>query len=136
VRDNRAKASATSRGSSATIAGTGLKLDQVPTSRDELEGRLHSPEISPDFHDSAITYLREALQASLPAPYFAALRRRVWIEGLRRSVGPDVQIQRSRAGITVPQPAGGIAVDPVVPSLDADQAGWARKRVAAWTHAE
>jgi len=65
-----------------------------------MDPYLENPEIFPDFHDSAITYLREALQASLPAPYFAALGRRVWIEVSRRSVGPDVQIQRQRVGVT------------------------------------
>src|SRR5271155_1243332 len=70
-----------------------------------MDPYLENPEIFPDFHDSAITYLREALQASLPAPYFAALGRRVWIEVSRRSVGPDVQVQRARAGVTPVRPA-------------------------------
>jgi len=45
-----------------------------------MDPYLESPEIFPDFHDSAITYLREALQASLPTPYFAKLGCRVWID--------------------------------------------------------
>jgi len=81
----------------------------MPSPFPGMDPYLENPEIFPDFHDSAITYLREALQASLPAPYFAALGRRVWIEVSRRSVGPDVQVQRSRAGIPVPQPAVGTA---------------------------
>ncbi len=55
-----------------------------------------SPEVFPDFHDSFITYLREALQAELPAPYFAALGRRLWIEASRRSIGPDLEVRRGR----------------------------------------
>ena len=67
----------------------------MPSPFPGMDPYLENPEIFPDFHDSVITYLREAVQASLPAPYFAALGRRVWIEVSRRSVGPDVQIQRS-----------------------------------------
>ena len=93
----------------ARIVGSVRMRIDMPSPFPGMDPYLEGPEIFPDFHDSAITYLREALQASLPAPYFAALGRRVWIEVSRRSVGPDVQIQRSRAGITVPQPAGGIA---------------------------
>jgi Protein of unknown function (DUF4058) len=75
----------------------------MPSPFPGMDPYLESPEIFPDFHDSAITYLREALQASLPAPYFAALGRRVWIEVSRRSVGPDVQIQRERIAMTSPR---------------------------------
>ena len=71
----------------------------MPSPFPGMDPYLENREIFPDFHDSAITYLREALQASLPAPYFAALGRRVWIEVSRRSVGPDVQIQRGRTGV-------------------------------------
>jgi Protein of unknown function (DUF4058) len=75
----------------------------MPSPFPGMDPYLENPEIFPDFHDSAITYLREALQASLPAPYFAALGRRVWIEVSRRSVGPDVQIQRTRAFVSSPR---------------------------------
>jgi hypothetical protein len=62
-----------------------------------MDPYLESPEIFPDFHDSFITYLRETLQANLPAPYFAALGRRVWIEVSRRSIGPDLEVRRGPA---------------------------------------
>ena len=45
----------------------------MPSPFPGIDPYLESPEIFPDFHDSFITYLRETLQASLPAPYFAAL---------------------------------------------------------------
>ena len=41
---------------------------------------LEHPEIFPDFHDSLITYLRENLQANLPAPYYATVGCRVWLK--------------------------------------------------------
>ena len=65
----------------------------MPSPFPGMDPYLENPDIFPDFHDSVITYLREAIQASLPPPYFAALGRRVWIEVSRRTVGPDVQIQ-------------------------------------------
>jgi hypothetical protein len=66
----------------------------MPSPFPGMDPYLENPEIFPDFHDSVITYLREALQASLPAPYFAVLGRRVWIEVSRRSIGPDVEVRR------------------------------------------
>ena len=89
----------------------------MPSPFPGMDPYLETPEIFPDFHDSVITYLREALQGSLPAPYFAALGRRVWIEVSRRSVGPDVQIQRAKAGLSSPRPAvattSAVATQPV-----------------------
>jgi Protein of unknown function (DUF4058) len=52
----------------------------MPSPFPGMDPYLETPEIFPDFHDSFIPYLREALQAHLPAPYFAALGRWVWIE--------------------------------------------------------
>jgi hypothetical protein len=66
----------------------------MPSPFPGMDPYLEGPEIFPDFHDSMITYLREALQAHLPAPYFASLGRRVWIELSRRSIGPDVEVRR------------------------------------------
>jgi hypothetical protein len=96
-----------------------------------MDPYLENPEIFPDFHDSVITYLREALQANLPAPYFAALGRRVWIEVSRRSIGPDVQVSRQgkASGPTSfrAEPFGGVAVatpplvGPVVVKVEHDE---------------
>jgi Protein of unknown function (DUF4058) len=83
----------------------------MPSPFPGMDPYLENPEIFPDFHDSVITYLREALQASLPAPYFAALGRRIWIEVARRSVGPDVQIQRSQAGLSSRRHAAAATTD-------------------------
>ena len=76
----------------------------MPSPFPGMDPYLENPDIFPDFHDSVITYLREAIQASLPPPYFAALGRRVWIEVSRRTVGPDVQIQRAGSGMSSPRP--------------------------------
>ncbi len=69
----------------------------MPSPFPGMDPYLENPEIFPDFHDSIITYLREVLQTRLPAPYFAALGRRVWIEVSRRSIGPDVEVRRTGA---------------------------------------
>ncbi len=58
-----------------------------------IDPYLESPEIFSDFHDSFIIYLREAIQASLPAPYFATIGRRIWIEsGQDESREPFIEI--------------------------------------------
>jgi hypothetical protein len=77
-----------------------------------MDPYLENPEIFPDLHDSLITYLREQLQASLPAPYFAALGRRIWIEFARRSVGPDVQVRRGSSSAPRQSEGGGVALAP------------------------
>jgi hypothetical protein len=83
----------------------------MPSPFPGMDPYLENPEIFPDFHDSFITYLREALQAGLPAPYFAALGRRVWIEISRRSIGPDLEVRRGHAGSPRrAEPAGATAV--------------------------
>ena len=68
----------------------------MPSPFPGMDPYLENPEIFPDFHDSFTTYLREALQSRLPAPYFAVLGRRVWIAASKRSVGPDVHVLRPR----------------------------------------
>ena len=78
-----------------------------------MDPYLENPEIFPDFHDSVISYLREASRQAFQAPYFAALGRRVWIEVSRRSIGPDVEMrQRQSAGRphSERRAAGGLAV--------------------------
>lgn len=83
----------------------------MPSPFPGMDPYLESPEIIPDLHDSFITYLRETLQASLPAPYFAVLGRRVWIEFSRRPIGPDVEVRLG--GKSLPrraQLAGSVAV--------------------------
>jgi hypothetical protein len=60
---------------------------------------LEDQAVFPDLHDSLIYCLSEALNAQLPAPYFAGIASREWVETTRRRIGPDVNVLR-------PQPAG------------------------------
>lgn len=89
----------------------------MPSPFPGMDPYLESPEVFPDFHDSFITYLREALQAELPAPYFAALGRRLWIEASRRSIGPDLEeVRRGRTSGTRRAESAAAVVDrPVAP---------------------
>jgi hypothetical protein len=75
-----------------------------------MDPYLEHPDIFPGLHDGFVTYLRESLQPTLPAPYYADIGRRAWIEVPERYVDPDVDVLRSRgkdtAGTTE---AGGTA---------------------------
>jgi hypothetical protein len=61
-----------------------------------MDPYLEHPAIFPGLHDSMITYLREALQARLPEPYYAEIGERVWVEMSQRPIGPDVNVLRAR----------------------------------------
>lgn len=52
----------------------------MPSPFPGMDPYLENPEIFPDFHDSFITYLREALQANLPRHVFATIGQRRWCE--------------------------------------------------------
>ena len=71
---------------------------------------LEHPDIFPDLHDRLNTHLSEVLQAGLPAPYYAVIGRRTWIEVSQRYVGPDVQVQRLRRGSPPVTESAGVAV--------------------------
>jgi hypothetical protein len=77
---------------------------------------LEDPAVFPDLHDSLIIYLRESLNAQLPAPYFASSASRVWVELTYRRVGPDV-IVPGPEGIGLRearQPTEAVAAEPIV----------------------
>jgi hypothetical protein len=106
-----------------------------------MDPYLENPEIFPDFHDSFIPYLREALQAHLPAPYFAALGRRVWIEVSGRSLGPDPEVRRGRGpSPRRTEPAGAAAIAdrpvarPVVVNVARDE--WREPFIEIYTRSE
>jgi hypothetical protein len=79
-----------------------------------MDPHLENPEIFPDLHDRLNTHLSEFLQSALPAPYYAALGRRAWIEMSQRSVGPDVNILEPRPKPPRLEPAPAVAVAPAV----------------------
>jgi hypothetical protein len=73
-----------------------------------MDPYLEHPAIFPDLHDSMVAYLRESLQARLPAPYFADIGSRVWVDIAERSIGPDVNVLRGERTSARPgSPDGG-----------------------------
>jgi hypothetical protein len=77
-----------------------------------MDPYLEAPDIWPDFHDAFAGEIRNALNSSLPSPYYARLEMRPEIgivedEGYERRIVPDVAVVRHPAR----QPdQGGVAV--------------------------
>lgn len=59
-----------------------------------MDPYLEAPRLWPGFHDSLLTYLRDDLQSRLPAPYYADLQDRVFLEQDERWIVPDVRVSR------------------------------------------
>jgi hypothetical protein len=60
-----------------------------------MDPYLESPDWYPGLHGSLITFMKGALQYSLPAGYYAESSQRVWLEHTRRHTEPDVEVVRS-----------------------------------------
>src|SRR4051794_23297650 len=94
----------------------------MPSPFPGMDPYLEDPAIFPDLHDSFITYLREALNARLPKPYFASSNSRVWIEPSHRRIASDVNVLRIERPTNGDPPSGGggvataeiVATKPVV----------------------
>ena len=85
----------------------------MPSPFPGMDPFLEDPAIFPDLHDSLITYLRDALNAVLPSPYYAGIASRVWIETSHCHVEPDVNVLRPNPqanGGVHPGNGGGVAV--------------------------
>jgi hypothetical protein len=90
-----------------------------------MDPYLEDPELFPDLHDALIVHIKEALSPRLPSPYYAVTGSRIWVEPVRRHVGPDVRIHRKNGG-TARTPAstnGGTAVltEPVIVTILHDE---------------
>jgi hypothetical protein len=84
----------------------------MPSPFTGMDPFLEDPAIFPDLHDRLVTYLSESLNAHLPAPYYAGIASRVWLEVSERRVEPDINVLRpersvSRGGTDA---GGGVAV--------------------------
>src|SRR5262245_43421238 len=82
----------------------------MPSPFPGMDPYLEHPAVFPDLHDSLATYLREALQAVLPPPYYAAIGQRIWVEVSHRAIGPDVLVARPVTPRCAPPSEGGVAV--------------------------
>ena len=87
----------------------------MPSPFPGMDPFLELPFFLPGVHDSFITYLREALQAALPQPYFAEINERLWVDTVERPIGPDVDVLRGNQP-SPPEQAGGVAVATAAPT--------------------
>lgn len=67
----------------------------MPSPFPGMDPFLEHPDIFPDFHNRFVSYLSEWLQSLLPAPYFAPIGQRAWVEVSERFIGPDVSVIRN-----------------------------------------
>src|SRR5438105_15699517 len=82
----------------------------MPSPFPGMDPWLEGPALFPDLHDAFITHLRDAINAQLPAPYYAGIASRVWIEAARRPIVPDVDVFRPNGAERGAAPSGGVAV--------------------------
>jgi hypothetical protein len=82
-----------------------------------MDPYLEDPQIWPGVHSRLVVYLADQLQPKLRPRYVAAVEERVYIEGRRRQVVPDVSIRRPRE----PEHEGGVAVAVAVAVAEADE---------------
>jgi hypothetical protein len=91
----------------------------MPSPFPGMDPWLEAPDLFPGFHDRFVTYASEALQTHLPAPYYADIRDRIWVEFSRRQIGPDVTVLRRDPEIEAfpEETEGGVAVAIAVETL-------------------
>lgn len=80
----------------------------MPSPFPGMDPYLESPAIFPGLHNRLIALLGEALQAVLPAPYFAEIGERAWVEVSGRFIEPDASVLHRRRG----DEGGGVAAAP------------------------
>jgi Protein of unknown function (DUF4058) len=87
----------------------------MPSPFPGMDPYLEHPRWFHGFHNSLIIHLQEQLQPRLPAAYYAQTGQRIWVERLRRSVEPDVNVMRESEPAGRSPERGGVAVaEPVV----------------------
>ena len=87
-----------------------------------MDPYLERSEIWPDFHDSLITYIREALQPMLRPRYAALTQDRLYVVEHERPIRPDVSVVRTgSSGGTVATAVGVEADSPLVIELSEEE---------------
>ncbi len=83
----------------------------MPSPFPGMDPFLERLSIFSDFHAGFIASMRALLQTELPAPYYAAMGRRAWVEITERNIGPDVSVMlearqgdHSRGSVVVAEP--------------------------------
>ena len=81
----------------------------MPSPFPGMDPFLEHPNFFPDLRGAMHVYTREALQGSLPAPYFAVIKERLWVETSARYVEPDTDVIHGGLVVEV-RGAGSVAV--------------------------
>src|SRR5581483_7142241 len=92
----------------------------MPSPFPGMDPFLEHPAFFPGVHDSFLTYLREALQGTLPAPYFAEINERLWVDTSDRPIGPDVDVLRGGPANPGSANTGNVAVAVLAPPPQAN----------------
>ena len=71
---------------------------------------LEHPDYFPDLHGAMHVYIRETLQCSLPAPYFAVIDERLWVETSARYIEPDASVLYGDSTVAESSVASGAAL--------------------------
>ncbi len=79
----------------------------MPSPFPGMDPWLEGPDIFSDLHNRLITVLCDAVNVSLPAPYFAAIANRIWIEESERRIEPDIDILRPPQANGIPAGTNG-----------------------------
>ncbi len=100
----------------------------MPSPFPGMDPWLESRALFPDFHDGFLVYVREELNARLPAPFYSSLAGRVWVEPAGTQVVPDVQvtlgpgrIARGGGGTAVLEAPADVSLVEVESELDAEE---------------
>jgi hypothetical protein len=75
-----------------------------------MDPYLENPHFWTGFHARFVVYISDYVQALLPAGYVAAVEERVYVEGPRREITPDVALRRA-PGLLVGAAAAVLDVD-------------------------
>ena len=70
----------------------------MPSPFPGMDPFLEHPYFFPGLHGAMHFCIREALQARLPAPYFAEINERIWVETSARHVEPDTTVIHAGIG--------------------------------------
>jgi len=70
----------------------------MPSPFPGMDPYLEHPAVFPGLHNRLIVVLSELLQAALPAPYYAEIGERVWVEVSQRFIEPDGIVLRPDTG--------------------------------------
>jgi hypothetical protein len=96
----------------------------MPSPFPGMDPFLENPAIFPGLHNRFIALLSEFLQAALPAPYFAEIGERVWVEVSQRFIEPDASVlhrEPGRGGSSGAVATAGTRSRPVVVTVPHDE---------------